>query len=420
LENLKEIKIFECDSSEKYYDSINKNKEILGEVYVNTLDQKAIFKPLTLAKFNRDVTKKFFSAITDLNSVDNSKYKDMSFINALRLIELKNLLSKHFNLIRLIKICEEINICFENGCYIATIILTRSLLDHIPPIFGKKTFGEVANNYGSKSFRDVMLHLENSSRKIADLYLHSHIKKHEPLPNETQVNFSQSVDLLLAEIANIIDGNIDIPKTELEPNNNIPKKIPEPKQMIKEESKPTISDIAKEIVKKQDLAIKREEILNSSKSLRQAEIEIIDIFEHLRKKIAELKSNKICFSLDRYNEQPQRLDYYPPLFYTLHSENHSFSIEWDLPLKTDGWEYSLKNAKLLVNLSDGHLTKNIAKAPFYKPTLNGNLYSYAFDLKENGELGWKKEQNNKFYSNESIADECINWILNEMNASMPV
>lgn len=48
-----------------------------------------------------------------------------------------------------------------------------------------------------------MSRLENSSRKIADSYLHTKIRKKESLPNKTQVNFSNDIDVLLAEIIRI-------------------------------------------------------------------------------------------------------------------------------------------------------------------------------------------------------------------------
>jgi hypothetical protein len=103
----------------------------------------------------------------------------------------------------LIKLCDEINDNFSRENYISVAMLCRSLIDHIPPIFNQKLFREVANNYGSKSFKDCMLHLENSMRKIADSYLHTVITKKTIQPNKTQVNFSQEIDLLLGELIKI-------------------------------------------------------------------------------------------------------------------------------------------------------------------------------------------------------------------------
>lgn len=85
-------------------------------------------------------------------------------------------------------------------------MLTRSILDHIPPIFSAKSFAEVANNYsgGGRSFKDMAHHLENSSRKVADAYLHSQIRQSESLPTRTQVDVRQQMDFVLAEVVRVL------------------------------------------------------------------------------------------------------------------------------------------------------------------------------------------------------------------------
>jgi len=108
-----------------------------------------------------------------------------------------------FDFSRLLQMFAELDHAFSVGNYISVILLTRAILDHIPPIFNSNIFTEVANNYGTKSFKDSMSHLENSSRKIADSYLHTKIRSKESLPNKTQVNFSNDIDVLLAEIIRI-------------------------------------------------------------------------------------------------------------------------------------------------------------------------------------------------------------------------
>jgi hypothetical protein len=45
-----------------------------------------------------------------------------------------------------------------------------------------------------------MTNLDKSSRKIADSYLHTHIRNKETLPNKTQINFKYDLDVLLQEI----------------------------------------------------------------------------------------------------------------------------------------------------------------------------------------------------------------------------
>lgn len=124
----------------------------------------------------------------------------VEFVNSERIEELKNLPNINFDFSKLIAYCEEINKCYQNDCYLAVAMLTRAIIDHIPPVFNVKDFQNVYGQNGSKSFKENMTHLDKSLRKIADSYLHNHIRNKESLPNSTQVNFSQDLDVLLAEI----------------------------------------------------------------------------------------------------------------------------------------------------------------------------------------------------------------------------
>ena len=128
-----------------------------------------------------------------------------AFIADSRLAELRALSPAQFDFRKLIRLCEELNTAYREKCYFATAMLTRSLLDHVPPLFGMRTFSEVTNNYGGggKSFKDMMHHLDDAARKVADAHLHIPIRKSETLPVAQQVNFSAEVDTLLSEIVRI-------------------------------------------------------------------------------------------------------------------------------------------------------------------------------------------------------------------------
>jgi hypothetical protein len=128
---------------------------------------------------------------------------DLELIADSRLDELRALTSPAFDFQKLIRVCEELNVTYREGCYFATAMLTRSLLDHVPPLFGKKSFDEVASNYGGKSFKGTMQHLQNASRNVADGHLHQQIRKSETLPTAQQVNAAQQLDALLDEIVRI-------------------------------------------------------------------------------------------------------------------------------------------------------------------------------------------------------------------------
>jgi hypothetical protein len=129
------------------------------------------------------------------------------FINEGRLQELRNFSSKQskFDYSKIIRLCEELNSNYSNENYYATAMLTRAIMDHVPPIFGKNNFTEVANNYsGGDSFKKLMKNLNDFQKNISDGILHEQIRGRESLPNATQVNCSQALDKLLEEIVRIL------------------------------------------------------------------------------------------------------------------------------------------------------------------------------------------------------------------------
>ena len=127
-----------------------------------------------------------------------------SFIAESRIEELRALTSPDYDFQKLVRLCEELNSSYDNENYYATAMLTRAVLDHVPPLFGQSSFSQVANNYsGGKSFKETMQHLEGAARKISDGHLHAQIRKSETLPTAQQVNCASQLDVLLAEIVRI-------------------------------------------------------------------------------------------------------------------------------------------------------------------------------------------------------------------------
>lgn len=126
------------------------------------------------------------------------------------ILELSKIGSDKYDLSKLIKLCKELNDNYSLNNYLSCGMILRSILNHVPPIFNKNSFSEIANNYGTKSFKDIMLPLENTARKISDSYLHDLIKKKEILPGETQVNFKPNLDILLSEVIRILKINDSI------------------------------------------------------------------------------------------------------------------------------------------------------------------------------------------------------------------
>jgi hypothetical protein len=127
----------------------------------------------------------------------------LELISKTRLDELRNLSSSRFDFGKLIRLCEEINTVYGEGCYFSTAMLTRTLLDHVPPVFGKANFDEVANHHGARSVKGALKHLNDASKSVADGHLHEQISNRTTLPTAQQVDCRQQLDVLLGEIVRV-------------------------------------------------------------------------------------------------------------------------------------------------------------------------------------------------------------------------
>jgi hypothetical protein len=136
------------------------------------------------------------------NAATKSPYVDPIRLTEIQRLARRSDLPWDFN--KLAGLCGELNIAHENDCHYATAMLVRSIADHVPPVFGVTTFSQVsASSTSGRSFKDSMEQLDKFLRKIADGYLHQHIRKAESVPTGTQVDFRQSLDQLLGEVVRL-------------------------------------------------------------------------------------------------------------------------------------------------------------------------------------------------------------------------
>jgi hypothetical protein len=129
----------------------------------------------------------------------------ITLISQERLEELCKCKNPDLDYRKLIRLCEEINTCYAQGCFYAALMLIRAVIDHVAPVFQRPNFNEVANNYsgGGKSFKQAAEHLNNAARRFADSYLHVAMRREESIPTAQQVQFGPDLDFLLAEIIRI-------------------------------------------------------------------------------------------------------------------------------------------------------------------------------------------------------------------------
>lgn len=136
----------------------------------------------------------------NLNPKMTQTNQQSAYIDSGRLAELKSLTPSKFDLSRLIRLCEELNMAHSNNCLMSIAMLVRAIVDHIPPILGQQSFTAVASNYsGAKSFKGSMQRLDTSLRSVADAHLHTQARPREVLPTFNQVDFRADLDVLLGE-----------------------------------------------------------------------------------------------------------------------------------------------------------------------------------------------------------------------------
>ena len=133
---------------------------------------------------------------------DADQSKDRYFISAELIEELKRAPRNVFDLTKLLGYCGEINSSFETENVVACRLLMRTVLNHVPPIFGHATFAQVTANAG-RSLKENLEFLDSGLRKLADLYAHQPIRNRERYPTRNQVEpFKPHFELLLHEVSN--------------------------------------------------------------------------------------------------------------------------------------------------------------------------------------------------------------------------
>jgi hypothetical protein len=114
--------------------------------------------------------------------------------------QLRKCASRTFDLTKVVRFCEELNSSYSAGNYMASTLLIRALLNHVPPLFGHATFQQVVSQ-SPRSVKELLRPLEEVSRDVADLHTHSVIRHKENLPTKGQIEpFKANLEVLLHEI----------------------------------------------------------------------------------------------------------------------------------------------------------------------------------------------------------------------------
>ena len=206
----KSIKVFSYEDILNWFDSLDLPRPNKSRLITKIKNSREIVKSTNKKNHyclhaNTIVALKNELSSLKLGSKPIIKTIKNEYVSSSRIKEILSIKNKDFDLSKLVKYCEELNTAHIFDHFLTLILITRAILDHVPPIFNCKKFSGVCNNYnGAKSFKESMTHLNDSSRKIANLHLHTQIRKREALPNITQVDFSNDIDVLLSEIYRLL------------------------------------------------------------------------------------------------------------------------------------------------------------------------------------------------------------------------
>jgi hypothetical protein len=138
-------------------------------------------------------------SLTELSEAWSGEEKAV-FVEPSLIEDLRKSSNKKQDLTKVVRFCEELNSSFSSGNYLASTLLIRALLNHIPPVFGHTTFQQVVSQSG-RSVKELLKPLEEIARDVADLHTHSLIRHKESLPTKSQVEpFKANLEVLLHEV----------------------------------------------------------------------------------------------------------------------------------------------------------------------------------------------------------------------------
>lgn len=190
-------------------------KEIAKRFY--SIVKRIYYPELQNALNNIDVDPEYITAAYDLRSdllgvieILREIHEDpereqhitssIEFVDGVILEKLDQINNDRFDINKLIKFCEELNDNYKRGNYLSCSLLIKAITNHIPPIFGQRTFSQVVSQ-SSRSIKNILSKLENGARDVGDFHSHNLIRKKEILPSKNQIEpYKPSFEILLHEV----------------------------------------------------------------------------------------------------------------------------------------------------------------------------------------------------------------------------
>jgi len=169
----------------------------------------SMFKDVTLDYVNEQLLNSVLGKATSGKHIESGQ-----FVSTDRIEKMGNLSHSEFDLKKLIKLLEELNLVYGLNLVYATGMVVRAIIDHIPPIFGFKNFETFASQYScpgnARSFKNQMMQLTNM-KDASDSAIHSHVRRKESIPDMIQFKKQTEIDALLQEIIRHIEDQSAAP-----------------------------------------------------------------------------------------------------------------------------------------------------------------------------------------------------------------
>jgi hypothetical protein len=179
-----------------YYDRVTNIVNSLAEAGLVRKEGEKLAPTELIVK----IQKALHISLTELSEARQGADSGEMFVEPAVIETLRQSNNKKHDLAKVVRFCEELNGSYALGNYLASSLLIRALLNHVPPVFGYTTFQQVVSQ-SRKSVKELLKPLEEISRDVADLHTHSLIRHKESLPTKSQVEpFKANLEVLLHEI----------------------------------------------------------------------------------------------------------------------------------------------------------------------------------------------------------------------------
>lgn len=122
------------------------------------------------------------------------------FVDSVLVARVASLTGQSFNLAKLTRFTVELNENYTRRNYLSCALLIRAIINHVPPLFGHKTFNQVVAS-SSRSVKGILAQLEEGARDIGDLHSHEIVDGYSSPPTKNQIEpYKPPFEVLYQEI----------------------------------------------------------------------------------------------------------------------------------------------------------------------------------------------------------------------------